>query len=87
MLGHYCVYISIPNNHPDIGKDYNEIDMEIHGGLTFGHQNIFGIDFGHLHDFNPEFLIPHPDPLMIVWTFDMVKEEGFKMIELFYERV
>ena len=90
MLGIYCVYVSLPNNHPDVGKHYNDIDIEVHGGLTYGDDNIFGIDFGHIHDFvphegafNPELFI---DNNTIVRTFDMVKAEGFRMIELFYER-
>jgi hypothetical protein len=86
LFGAYCVYVKLPNNHPDIGKDYDDIDLDVHGGLTYGNHNTFGIDFSHIHDFNPEFLIPHPDPLIKVWTFDEVKAEGFKMIEQFFLR-
>jgi hypothetical protein len=90
QMGHYCVYMKLPVGHPDIGKDYNEFDLNIHGGLTYGENSIFGIDFAHYSDYIPfenmgiEFVDPNPDS--IVWTFDMVKAEGFKMVELFYGR-
>lgn len=29
-------YVAIPTDHPCHGKDYDEIDVDVHGGLTFG---------------------------------------------------
>ena len=29
-------YVLLPSNHPFYGKDYEVIDVDIHGGLTFG---------------------------------------------------
>lgn len=29
-------YVAIPPDHPCYGKEYEEIDVEVHGGLTFG---------------------------------------------------
>lgn len=29
-------YVAIPPEHPCHGKDYDEIDVDVHGGLTFG---------------------------------------------------
>lgn len=85
QIGHYCVYLKLPAGHIDIGKEYDEIDMNVHGGLTYSHIDTFGIDFAHVSDYTPiESLDIEPDS--IVWTFDMVKAEGFKMVELFYGR-
>jgi hypothetical protein len=35
-MGHRCGYIAIPKGHELYGKDYDEIDISIHGGLTYG---------------------------------------------------
>ena len=35
----YCVYVILSNNHPDVGKDYEEIDIDVHGGLTYANQS------------------------------------------------
>lgn len=29
-------YVLLPRNHPFYGKDYDDIDVDVHGGLTFG---------------------------------------------------
>ncbi len=29
-------YVVIPEGHPSYGKHYDEIDVDIHGGLTYG---------------------------------------------------
>jgi hypothetical protein len=31
-----CGYVRIPQGTPDWGLDYNDIDVDVHGGLTFG---------------------------------------------------
>ncbi len=31
-----CAYLGIPKDHPTAGKDYNDVDLDCHGGLTFG---------------------------------------------------
>lgn len=30
-----CAYFGIPKDHPMAGKKYNEIPLDVHGGLTF----------------------------------------------------
>jgi len=35
-LKHLCGYVAIPNGHPWFGRDYFQIDADVHGGLTFG---------------------------------------------------
>jgi len=34
-LGYRCGYVRVPLGHPWHGKGYDEIDCEVHGGLTF----------------------------------------------------
>jgi hypothetical protein len=31
-----CAYIGIPTWHPLAGLDYNDVPLDVHGGLTFG---------------------------------------------------
>src|SRR6185295_14871422 len=35
FTGNLCGYVGVPEGHPWFGKDYNEIDAEVHGGLTY----------------------------------------------------
>lgn len=28
-------YVAVPRDHPFFGKDYGDVDIEVHGGLTF----------------------------------------------------
>lgn len=34
--GNFCGYVGVPPTHPDHGKNYNDVEVEVHGGLTFG---------------------------------------------------
>ncbi len=38
--GYRCGYIRVPKGHPWRGKDYDEIDLDVHGGLTFGEPDL-----------------------------------------------
>ena len=33
--GHWCGYVGVTANHPYYGKYYGEIDIDVHGGLTY----------------------------------------------------
>jgi hypothetical protein len=33
--GALCGYVGVPPGHPWHGKDYNDVDVNVHGGLTF----------------------------------------------------
>jgi len=58
--GHRCGYVRVGASHPAFGKDYNDVDVDVHGGLTFGavepcaHENgtgyWFGFDCAHCGD-------------------------------------
>lgn len=34
-LGALCGYVGLPPGHPDYAKDYDAVDVSVHGGLTF----------------------------------------------------
>jgi hypothetical protein len=36
-LGHWCGYVGVPEGHPAHGKGYDDVDVDVsvHGGLTF----------------------------------------------------
>lgn len=33
--GHRCGYVGVPESHPLYGKDYDDVNITVHGGLTF----------------------------------------------------
>ena len=34
-MGHLCGYVKVPKGHPYYGKDYDSMDIDCHGGLTY----------------------------------------------------
>ena len=34
-LGQWCGYVGLRPNHPAAGKDYDELNVDVHGGLTY----------------------------------------------------
>lgn len=61
-LGHRCGYVRVPPGHPWHGKDYDEVDAYVHGGLSFAEADLdcdkegpdeawwLGFDCGHYGD-------------------------------------
>ena len=54
-MGHRCGYVGVSKYHPWYGKDYNETDLDVHGGLTYAGMRKdglwwFGYDCAHLGD-------------------------------------
>ena len=49
-MGHRCGYVTVPEGHPCAGKDYDELDVDVHGGLTYADGHQFGFDCAHLYD-------------------------------------
>lgn len=56
-MGMWCGYVFIPKSHPMYGKNYDDVNVEVHGGLTFGEPSdeewVLGFDCGHAGDFIP----------------------------------
>lgn len=34
--GAWCGYVGVPKGHPSYEQDYNEVGVDVHGGLTYG---------------------------------------------------
>jgi hypothetical protein len=56
--GFRCGYVRVPEGHPWYGKSYSDIDVDVHGGLTFsdfsetlGDGFWVGFDCAHAGDF------------------------------------
>lgn len=63
-MGHRCGYVGVPNTHPLYEKNYNGLDLRVHGGLTYSDSNLknypieksnqmlwfFGFDCAHTGD-------------------------------------
>ena len=54
--GHLCGYVAIPFDHPYYQKMYEEMDIDCHGGLTYGEcsdRHWVGFDCAHFFDITP----------------------------------
>jgi|AKVG01.1.fsa_nt_gi hypothetical protein len=86
---YHCGYIAIPDEHNMAGKDYTEIDVTVHGGLTFGPQNDlhgmgedddtvwYGFDCAHAGDHTRSM------PGGTNWQSEDVREELLNLAEQF----
>jgi len=59
---HPCCYVGLPENHPYFGKEYTNIDIDCHGGLTYSDAKLhadptaqeswwIGWDYAHCGDY------------------------------------
>lgn len=65
-LFHLNGYVALPKGHPWYGKGYDDIDVEVHGGLTFAREGNghewergywwVGFDCAHAWDLVPQIL-------------------------------
>lgn len=101
-MGHYCGYVGIPKGHPDWGKGYDEVDIVVHGGLTFSEQGdgsknfpnkekwYFGFDCAHVGDFIPmtgyRIALGLFDINSHKWSLKEIVEETENMAKQFSER-
>ena len=53
-LGHLCGYITVGADHPWHALTYDEVDVCVHGGLTFSGKGKFGFDCAHAGDVVPK---------------------------------
>ena len=77
--GHRCGYVRVPPGHSAHGKHYDEVGVDVHGGLTFGdiepcaHEDgtgfWFGFDCAHAGDasYEPEFNEAWGEEAKSVW--------------------
>lgn len=66
-MGFRCGYVRITVSHPWFGKEYDEIDADIHGGLSFAESDVpcgKGDDDAYWVGFDCAHGIDAPDPLL-----------------------
>jgi hypothetical protein len=63
-MQHWNGYVRVPESHPSFGKSYDDVDIRVHGGLTYGGDHFpsytnketekgywwYGFDCGHAWD-------------------------------------
>jgi hypothetical protein len=53
-MGHRCGYVSVPAEHPMYEKHYDDVAVDVHGGLTYADRHDgswwLGYDCAHLGD-------------------------------------
>ena len=61
-LGSLNGYVAVPKGHRVWGKGYDDVDVEVHGGLTYADEDketgewVFGFDCSHAGDISPKLL-------------------------------
>jgi len=70
--GNRCGYVRVPPGHPAFGKNYDDVDVNVHGGLTFaqlepcdehedGQGYWLGFDCAHFMDAAHDMSIPESE--------------------------
>lgn len=85
---HFTAYFGIPKNHPLAGFNYDDIPLDVHGGLTYGSSDskvlpkdyfFYGWDYAHLGDRTfydiPERIFLEEKSGEHDWTIDEVEKE------------
>lgn len=96
-IGHRCGYIQIPKGHKFFDKHYDDVDVEVHGGLTFSGKiegcrgEWIGFDCAHMNDArDPSLMTEEYKNLTLrfaalssgsIKTKEYVEEECIKLIE------
>jgi len=81
-----CGYVRVPVGHPAYGKHYDDVDVRVHGGITFCQKSPdgfwLGFDCGHCDDWwglvENGHGMEHPGK---IWTVDDVAKETERMAE------
>jgi len=77
-----CGYVHVPVGHSAERKWYDDVDVDVHGGLTFRKRvadgSWFGFDTMHAHDWLSTPLREHPGR---VWTEENVIAETERLAE------
>ena len=90
-LKHFCGYLILPEDHNYYGKDYDNIPIDVHGGLTYAGKNsllneewCIGFDCGHFNDYSPgianligmtELMSKDPEVTMVYRNITFMRKE------------
>jgi len=87
-MGFRCGYVKIPLGHPWYKKDYNDIEVDVHGGLTFTESDVLceksgpddgwwiGFDCAHADD-KPDPMLPHERDLGGFFRDGVVRTQSY----------
>ncbi len=74
---HRCGYVTLPKNHICYEFSYDDVPVEVHGGLTYGGKDCYGFDCGHAGDRSSD----EEESRGHFWTLDEVVKETNKLAE------
>lgn len=81
---HPCAYVVLPPTNQFYGKHYDEIPIDVHGGLTFGcsfnpniNEMCIGWDYSHVGDYCSYF--PNSDEHK--WTTQEIRQDVYNVIK------
>jgi hypothetical protein len=84
---HRCGYVTIPKSNIAFGKGYDELPIDVHGGLTFDdidsttpNEQTFGFDCAHLGDKTLSYSFEENGHF---WTLEETVAETNRMAEQF----
>ena len=69
-MGHRCGYVTVPEGHPHYGKGYDDVRVDVHGGLTYADEGTFGFDCAHIDDAKDESIMS--DEYKVVFNRDLL---------------
>lgn len=85
-----CAYLGVPKNHPLAGRDYEKLNLDCHGGLTYSGEDKggkylpagywwYGWDYAHLGD-RAMYTLDYPDMMPLTsreqeWIVFEVKQD------------
>jgi hypothetical protein len=89
---HPTAYIGIPKEHKYYGKHYEDISIEVHGGLTFSEEDFMfnpiqldiwwiGWDYAHYGDYTPPLSNSRDTTKLRKWTTEEIYQEVLNVIE------
>ncbi|MCM1556902.1 MAG: hypothetical protein NC087_05135 [Anaeroplasma bactoclasticum] len=84
---HPVAYVEIPSNHPVFKKHYSDIEIEVHGGLTYGGDAYWieddgsfwiGWDYAHVGDYTS---LCYNSPDSKKWTTSEIYDDVLSVIK------
>ncbi len=79
-MGHLCGYVGVDKDHPYYQMHYDDVDVDVHGGLSFAGELddsglwFFGFDCAHAGDYVPQMNVTLED----LGLPQMITEESYK---------
>jgi hypothetical protein len=87
-FGAWCGYVGIPPGQPLYGSDYGDLDLDVHGGLTFAGPHAdrpglwwLGFDCAHAGDHAPGMLLDYAGEVEVYRDLPYVRAELARLAE------